>query len=100
MLNFQVEDKNVEVMFWHVTPEKWDEYGDGEEPKAYAPQEALDGAHGITECAIVVSNNGNPEVVKMGCALCSVQDNFDRKIGRKISLTRALESFDKDFRTA
>lgn len=38
-------------------------------------------------------------VTSNGHALCSPNDNFNKDVGRKVSLSRALESFDKEERT-
>lgn len=38
-------------------------------------------------------------VVVTGIAQCAPQDNFSRATGRKVSLARALRSFDRDTRT-
>lgn len=99
MLKFKDGDKLVEVMFWHVTPHRWQDYAEDEEPKSYAPTGALVDAHGLTECMVLVMGEDGPEKASMGVAVCSRGDNFDRKVGRKISLTRALKKFDKSFRT-
>jgi hypothetical protein len=40
------------------------------------------------------------ELVKSGSAYCSINDQFNRSIGRKYSMIRATDSLDKDFKTA
>jgi hypothetical protein len=35
----------------------------------------------------------------VGTAQCATGDQFDRRVGRKVSLTRALEKLSKDART-
>jgi hypothetical protein len=47
-----------------------------------------------TECK-VFSNN---MLIGFGITYCSKNDNFNRKIGRKISLTRAISKLDKSTR--
>lgn len=45
---------------------------------------------GVTDC-IIVYNNIDGDSVATGRAFCSMQDNFNKAKGRRISLTRALE---------
>ncbi len=51
----------------------------------------------VTRCAI--TNLDNASVFIVGLAFCSVKDTFSKETGRKVSLTKALESFSKEFRT-
>lgn len=51
--------------------------------------------HGVTYCIIEKEGEGT---IEEG-AFCSTQDIFDKSVGRKLSLARALASFDRDFRT-
>lgn len=53
--------------------------------------------HGVTECFMY--KNTTDKRVGWGIAICSRQDNFNKSIGRKIALARALKSFDKETRT-
>jgi len=41
-----------------------------------------------------------PEGAVIGISICHPEDNFDRSVGRKRALTRALAPFEKEFRTA
>lgn len=66
----------------------------------------------ITDCAIFPDTIAEDEKVHkgpvqnlaftFGSAFCSVEDNFNKAIGRKLALTRALEGskFSKEERTA
>ena len=56
---------------------------------------------GRTECIITERNpkTEEDEVIYYGEAYCSVNDTFDKSVGRKLSLARALETAPKDFRT-
>ena len=45
-----------------------------------------------------VNEDGTLNKVCAGAAQCSEQDAFDRKIGRKLALTRALKSMPREFR--
>ena len=38
-------------------------------------------------------------LIAQGTVWCAPQDNFSRRLGRKLALTRAIEHFDRDFRT-
>ena len=76
------EGRELKVTFSHLKP-KGDEY-------FYPPQ-----AKAITFCYIT---NGDG-IMKIGHAYCSQSDNFDRKVGRKIALTRAVRGLDKGLRT-
>lgn len=50
---------------------------------------------GITTCRVLK----NDKVVSEGFAYLSVSEKtFDKSVGRKISLTRAIKGFDKSFR--
>ena len=40
------------------------------------------------------------ELLNTGVATCSPLDQFAKEVGRKVSLTRALQGSEKDFRTA
>lgn len=64
------------------------------------PKEVLerDGKR-YTECFIIKFNKKNKEeVVGYGLAKTHSLDNFCKNTGRKISLTKALEDFGKEFR--
>ncbi len=52
---------------------------------------------GMTICYISVSDMAEDQLAP---AFCSMADNFSKEIGRKVSLTKALEYFDKPTRTA
>lgn len=53
--------------------------------------------NGHTQCMIII-NEEKPEVYQ-GESLCSKEDNFSRKLGRKYSFERAVENIqDKDLR--
>ena len=52
--------------------------------------------HAITYCLV---QNGDGSL-RNGMALCSVYDKFNRAIGRKLAMTRALKNLDKPTRTA
>ena len=61
----------------------------------------------VTHCRLVNDNKDDThkdfnKTFGEGLAYCSINDNFERAIGRKIALTRALKDagFDKDTRTA
>ena len=41
-----------------------------------------------------------PDALSKGIAVCHLNDNFRRTIGRKLALTQALSKFDRDFRQA
>jgi hypothetical protein len=49
-----------------------------------------------TECYII---NESGVIVSTGASYCSRSDEFCRRIGRKLSLERALRSFDRPVRT-
>lgn len=42
----------------------------------------------------------NDDIVSIGHAMCVPEDNFSRRVGRKLALTRALENFDRPMRRA
>lgn len=42
----------------------------------------------------------NDDLISIGHAMCVPHDNFSRRIGRKMALTRALENFDRPLRRA
>lgn len=50
---------------------------------------------GTTQCFI--KSRGH-NVIAYGFALCSVEDNFCKNTGRKVSLTKALSNFPKNDR--
>ena len=50
---------------------------------------------GRTECIITE----NEESIRDGSAFCGLNDRFDKAVGRKVALARALEGADKEFRT-
>ena len=49
----------------------------------------------VTRC--IIKRDDNPEEIH-GVAICSKQDQFNRELGRKISLSRALKQIPKDKR--
>ncbi len=51
----------------------------------------------LTECTIVSPVSG---VQSVGQAVCSKKDRFVRVEGRKLALQRALEIYNREFRTA
>jgi hypothetical protein len=52
-----------------------------------------------TECEIVtVEDNKIVEVISTGVSLCHPYDNFNKELGRKNSLTRALADLPRDVR--
>lgn len=53
--------------------------------------------HGTTNCIINDLQDDNNS--RIGTAICSRQDQFNRAVGRKVALTRALKPFDKETRT-
>jgi len=57
-------------------------------------------AKGRTICTITAGDKENPIVVGYGEASCSEKDNFIKEIGRRMSLTRALEMSFGDNREA
>ena len=73
MLRVQTDNGEVRVDFVHVR------FRADEDSES-------DSHHAITYCLV---QNGDGSL-RNGIALCSVRDNFDRAIGRKLSLTRAL----------
>jgi len=83
MLRVQTDNGEVRVDFVHVRFHK-DEDSES------------NNHHAITYCLV---QNGDGSL-RNGIALCSVRDNFDRAIGRKLSLTRALRGLDKPTRTS
>lgn len=42
----------------------------------------------------------NDDLISIGHAMCVPTDNFSRRVGRKMALTRALEGFDRAVRRA
>jgi len=62
---------------------------DHEQIKSYAKELPLPVPRGLTICLL---ENENMEPVAIGYAFCSTQDNFCRKIGRQISLSRATKA--------
>lgn len=81
MFTADVYGKRYQVKFNHI----WT----GKVPEAWGPK--------ITYCSITRWRNVNPELnaevvlYGSGVARCSDYDQFQRSVGRKISLTRALE---------
>ena len=54
-------------------------------------------SHSYTECVIVEEDTGN--VLSSRRAFCFPLDNFDKRIGRKISFTKAVSNIsDKELR--
>ena len=55
---------------------------------------------GLTQCFIEAkSPSGEWVRHSSGIATCVKEDNYDRRIGRKLSLARALSAYDRDFRS-
>lgn len=52
---------------------------------------------GVTACFI--QNKDNFEILAEKTSFCSVNDKFEKEAGRKVSLTKALKGFPKEFRT-
>ncbi len=89
MLHFHNEGKEIHISFYHVCDEN-----DVQCLTEYHLGESQPNIKAITCCFLEVG-----KTVTDGWAACSIEDNFDRKIGRKLSLTRALQGYDKKFRT-
>jgi hypothetical protein len=54
-----------------------------------------------TTCFILpVDCTNTEEALAIGTATCSRGDNFDRAIGRKVALAKALKGFDRETRKA
>jgi hypothetical protein len=53
---------------------------------------------GKTICTIKTINTDLSERRDIGMASCSLQDVYNKSIGRKKSLAKAIRVFDKDFR--
>ena len=51
---------------------------------------------GRTECIVALDKEG--ELLTEGESYCSIRDRFDKAVGRKVSLARAIEGFDKELR--
>lgn len=51
---------------------------------------------GYTDCYVFEGEDEVPVIVGRG--YCSSKDNFNRSVGRKVALTKALQSFDKTYR--
>jgi len=94
MLHF---GNGTKVYFKHVTPDKWQEYARKEHPEQWLESETgapFERVQGLTMCTVE-----HPKLSNVGFAACSKDDNFDRKVGRKVALTEALKVYDKTFRT-
>jgi hypothetical protein len=51
-----------------------------------------------TQCLIYMYLDGKKELFKKTEALCSFNDRFNKQKGRKVSLTRAIQSYPKEQR--
>lgn len=54
--------------------------------------------NGHTDCFITYVDNPENHAAE-GRAICSALDQFNKAVGRKVALTRALKPFDKEIRT-
>ena len=55
--------------------------------------------NGFTDCLMFNKETGLEEPEIIGRAYCSELDTFNKSVGRKMSLTRAIQGFTKDERT-
>jgi hypothetical protein len=75
----------------------------GGEQFAYVVRFHHDVMSRVTECVITKRLNnkfGEMEACKVGAARAAAQDQFNKKVGRRISLERALSSFQREERAA
>jgi len=56
------------------------------------------GFNGSTICKII--NKDTNEQVAIGESFCSDKDSYNKKVGRKFSLTKAISKFDKSVRAS
>lgn len=104
MLDIQNGKERIKVKFKHANPGQFQQ---DKNLKALVAEELEinpEIAQALTLCFIdVFDRNMSKEEWKkahiVSMAACSKSDRFTRKTGRKIALARALESFDKPFRT-
>ena len=86
MLKTSVEGKEVRIGFHH-----------SQEPGWYIREQAV---RGYTTCVIKLGTREAPEGEFVGEAYCSKLDVFNKEVGRKIALARALNNakFDRNVR--
>jgi hypothetical protein len=91
-------ENGTKVYFRHIPPQDWQEYARKEHPEQWLENETgapFDRVQGLTMCTVECPERIN----NVGFAACSKDDNFDRKVGRKVALAEALKVYDKAFRT-
>jgi hypothetical protein len=90
-------EDGTKVYFKHITPNEWQEYAREQHPETWLENEtgaSFNRVQGLTMCTVE-----HPGFVNnVGFAACSKEDNFDRRIGRKVALTEALKVYDRTFR--
>ena len=77
-------DKNL-IIHWRHTRKEAEE-ADGVGRIVLSPYKA------ITECNVLLEDDGETSVISGAVAMCSKKDNFSKAAGRKLSLRRALLS--------
>lgn len=80
MLKTRIEGKEVRIGFYHSQEPGW--FVKGKPVRGY------------TVCTVKVEG----EEDLSGEALCSAQDVFNKEVGRKISLSRAIQGFPRETR--
>lgn len=86
MLRLKAQGKDVRVGFYHAA----------KSPLVLSGSRGKTICKGFTTCRISVEQD-NPEVM-FGTAFCSDRDVFNKEKGRKVSLTKALSFYPKEFR--
>lgn len=71
---------NYYVDFEHFTP--------SDETNLSLPMELVSFVHGKTKCTI---RNADDNIVSVYVVYCSMKDQYNRRVGRKLSLTGALK---------
>jgi len=92
---YQFEEREYRIRF------QYNHNPNPKSPQRFIPIDTPYGKmRGITQCDIETKRTANDywEPVRYGIAYCISADPFNKDIGRKISLTRALYSFDVEHR--
>lgn len=93
MFNLTIDGKEYRVYFKHYP----DEPGYVTEPDEFGDKIPTIRFSGKTSCFITEED----EQICFGESFCGVNEKaFDKSVGRKVSLARALEGTDKAFKTA